>query len=328
MVRTVVLDDRVERSAAQRLRSTRDEMRIPLEPNEKLTRRTTVTLRPADGAWQHDVTTAPFVVPRDAILAFATGIDALDAATAMRAQVRVEHAGGSETIWQRALGPEDARWHDERVSLAAFAGRTVRLRFDCAPADPAQYGGPVVFAEPLVLTPHATPAPPLNVVLVSMDTLRARSVSAYGCPRPTSPTLDALAREGVRFENATSTATWTLPGHVSMLTGLWVRTHGAILASSTVPPDRPTLAEVLQEAGYATAAFTAGGWVTPRFLGSRGRRVRRASSDRRRPAASRMRASRTASPDSYPSRPAVLRLSSTAMSSIPTMRRRRTIGFF
>jgi arylsulfatase A-like enzyme len=64
--------------------------------------------------------------------------------------------------------------------------------------------------------PAASPRP--NIVLVSIDSLRADHLGSYGYARDTSPFLDRLAREGTRFENAISTTSWTLPAHAAMFT--------------------------------------------------------------------------------------------------------------
>ena len=72
---------------------------------------------------------------------------------------------------------------------------------------------------------EAEPARP-NVLLISIDTLRADHLSCYGYAQATSPHLDRLASEGVLFEDATSTTSWTLPAHISMLTGLPISAHG------------------------------------------------------------------------------------------------------
>jgi hypothetical protein len=77
------------------------------------------------------------------------------------------------------------------------------------------------------------PARPFNVVLVSMDALRSKSVARQHCM--TTPTIDALAADGILFENAFSTAAFTLPGHLSMLTGLWFRTHRIVMTSVLSP---------------------------------------------------------------------------------------------
>lgn len=100
----------------------------------------------------------------------------------------------------------------------------------------------------------ATPVRP-NVLLVSIDSLRADHVGAYGYSRDTSPAIDALARDGALFENAISSAPWTVPAHVTMLTGLSPEVRDVVTVGQKLSPDAVTLAEVLQEAGYATAAF-------------------------------------------------------------------------
>jgi arylsulfatase A-like enzyme len=95
---------------------------------------------------------------------------------------------------------------------------------------------------------------PDNVILISIDTLRADRVGCYGYERPTSPTLDALAAEGALFENAVAPSPWTLPSHMSLLTGLYPSRHGVKTSSLKLPSNTPTLATVLSEHGLATGA--------------------------------------------------------------------------
>lgn len=95
-----------------------------------------------------------------------------------------------------------------------------------------------------------------HIVFVVMDTVGANHLSLYGYSRNTSPHLASLARRGVRFEHARSTAPWTLPSHASMFTGRWP--HDLSVGYNR-PLDRaaPTLAEALQARGYATGGFIA-----------------------------------------------------------------------
>src|SRR5262245_12727804 len=65
-----------------------------------------------------------------------------------------------------------------------------------------------------------------NIVLISIDTLRADHLGCYGYPRRTSPAIDGLASEGVLFADATSSTSWTLPAHATMFTGLPSSVHG------------------------------------------------------------------------------------------------------
>ena len=115
-----------------------------------------------------------------------------------------------------------------------------------------------------------------NVLLISIDTLRADALSCYGCTDATSPNLDALAASGVRFEQATSTSSWTLPAHLSLLTGLTVSAHGICderLWDAVGQPGGPRelplrgeyLSETLLRAGYRTAGYYSWRYLTPEF---------------------------------------------------------------
>jgi arylsulfatase A-like enzyme len=103
--------------------------------------------------------------------------------------------------------------------------------------------------------PDAPPSAP-NVLLIVWDTVRAESMSLYGYERPTTPYLRDLAKEGVLFQNAIATCSWTLPTHASLFTG---RFHYETRTSEWRPLDAtyPTLAEVLTRQGYVTGGFVA-----------------------------------------------------------------------
>ena len=108
-----------------------------------------------------------------------------------------------------------------------------------------------------------------NLLLVSIDTLRADHLGAYGYDLPTSPTIDArLAGEGVTFTDVYSQSPKTTPSHMTLLTSLYPSVHGVELWQNGKPahvlnPAVHTLAEILKNAGYATAAFTGGAQVDP-----------------------------------------------------------------
>jgi arylsulfatase A-like enzyme len=109
--------------------------------------------------------------------------------------------------------------------------------------------------------PAARPGAP-DVVLVVLDTVRAGSVSSYGYARPTAPAVDALAREGALFLDATSPSTWSLPSHASLFTGRYPSSHGAHAEHRFLDDRFPTLAEVLEHHGYETFCFTANAWIS------------------------------------------------------------------
>ncbi len=95
-----------------------------------------------------------------------------------------------------------------------------------------------------------------NVVLVVLDTTRADRLSLYGNPRPTSPALDAFARDAAVYEQAISPAPWTVPAHASLFSGLAPATHGATNEQELLRPEIETLAELLSARGFATAAVS------------------------------------------------------------------------
>ncbi len=159
------------------------------------------------------------------------------------------------------------------IWLAARLGRAWSVR--------AALGGAVVAAMALIVGQASWPgsaagAPgitaaarfttrPTNVVLVSIDSLRADHLHSYGYHRETSPTLDRLAAEGARFATAYSVSSWTLPSHATMLTGLYPFSHGAIESTHRISPRAPTLAAELRRTGFATAGFVSYEFLRRRY---------------------------------------------------------------
>jgi arylsulfatase A-like enzyme len=101
--------------------------------------------------------------------------------------------------------------------------------------------------------------PDCNVILVSLDTLRADRLGSYGHDRETSPTIDALAAESIVFSNALAQYTVTKTSHRSLFT-----------SRRRYADEDATWAEILRERGYRTAAFTGGGFMNRRFGHARG----------------------------------------------------------
>ncbi len=104
---------------------------------------------------------------------------------------------------------------------------------------------------------RATPrAQSPNIVLITLDTVRADHLSSYGYARLTTPHLDSFAKRGVLFENAVAPSSWTLASHASIFTGLLPHQHGANQAAA-LHPGPLTTAMVLASRGYETAGFSA-----------------------------------------------------------------------
>jgi arylsulfatase A-like enzyme/Tfp pilus assembly protein PilF len=112
-----------------------------------------------------------------------------------------------------------------------------------------------------------TPAKPaLNVVLITIDTLRADHVGCYGYKQIKTPNIDGLAAEGSRFERAFAAVPVTLPSHSAILTGTYPMLSGMHdFSGNKLSPLQPTLASVLKQAGYQTGAVIAAAVLDSRF---------------------------------------------------------------
>jgi choline-sulfatase len=109
-----------------------------------------------------------------------------------------------------------------------------------------------------------------DILLVTIDTLRADHCSAYGYPVPTTPNLDALAAKGVLFRRAYAESSTTAPSHAVLMTSRHFRTLGVGKNGLAVPADATTIAEALQDDGYQTAAFVSSFPLLTRFGFSQG----------------------------------------------------------
>jgi arylsulfatase A-like enzyme len=152
-------------------------------------------------------------------------------------------------LWIARRGPR-AAWL-AGVLLLAGAMAAPRIYLNAVTPEPP----------PEVALPPAPEDAP-DVVLVVLDTVRAANVSTYGYARPTAPALDAIAREGALFLDATSPSTWSLPSHASLFTGRYPSSHGAHGEHRFLDARFPTLAEALERNGYETFCITANAWIS------------------------------------------------------------------
>ena len=109
-----------------------------------------------------------------------------------------------------------------------------------------------------------------DVLLITVDTLRADRLGAYGWRAARTPALDALARRGTRFSRAYATAPITLPSHATLLTGRYPPGHGARHNGLVANGDAPSIAEALSKAGFETGAFVSAFPLDRRFGLARG----------------------------------------------------------
>jgi len=117
----------------------------------------------------------------------------------------------------------------------------------------------------ILTTAHAQ-APVRNVLLITIDTIRADHVGAYGYSKAATPTLDRLAGEGIRFDDATSQAPLTGPAHAALLTGQYpARLSVRDNATTPLPQDARTLAELFKSRGYRTGGFVGAFILGPEY---------------------------------------------------------------
>jgi arylsulfatase A-like enzyme len=200
-------------------------------------------------------------LPPRALLTFGMGLafagDLEDAPGWFRLQVRA----GDQVLLEHSLNPRAARgWRDFSLPLERL-GREARVGFELRLTD--RDGADVAWPPGLVLgvsdpTVHDVDdyGKAKGILLVSIDTLRRDHVGAYGYGPPTTPRVDALARESVFCEDAVSSSSWTLPAHLSMLTSVDPGAHGGVDMSHGFNRRSPTLAALLHQAGFATHAVT------------------------------------------------------------------------
>ncbi len=197
--------------------------------------------------------------------------------------VRVEIAGqcvDSRTVELPAADAlttaRRARYLAYALDLTPFAGKRVQLAFTATGprGSVALLGAPVVLGTAASVPPNRSPRlpsnpiqrPSPNLVVVSLDTLRADHLGCYGAKQIATPRIDALAAAGTRFARVLSPASYTLPTHLSMLSGQDPLVHQTVMATQPMDPARTLMiAARLRAEGYRTAAFTAGGLVHPRY---------------------------------------------------------------
>jgi len=180
-----------------------------------------------------------------------------------------KHLLFSDPITPRSV-EADRKWFDERADLSSHTGEHVEIVFETSSlneaAEPSISYNYAIWSTPTLYSKASLPTKP-NVLLISLDALRADHLGCYGYHRQTSPNIDKLARNGVLFLNAFSQSSWTIPSHSSILTSKLPHKHGCTIDTSLGWEGHPlsfsnlTLAEILRENGYITAGFTGGGYM-------------------------------------------------------------------
>lgn len=205
--------------------------------------------------------------------------------------VRAGSVGGKREIrigFDELLETAGERWKDVVIDLREFGNRDIRLRVAVerdwrriVPSSPRTAASraftPLAWRwesrtkELFYITPPRIVHGPgeekdFNIILISLDTLRADHLGFYGYRRETAPNLALIAQEATVFTNFFSTATYTLPAHMSLFSSLYPSAHRIYRKDFGISHLKfRTLAELVKDAGYYTAAFTGGGFVSSTY---------------------------------------------------------------
>ena len=203
----------------------------------------------------------PVTIPPQAFLKFGLSASALvfavespELAQPVTASVFFADEAGREKLYQRRIDlknrPDDRTWFEEKVDLAALAGRTGTLQFETTSEIIDEAEITLVYWSTPRITEATASAKAPNLLFITIDCLRADHVGAYGYPHPTTPNLDALSAKGLRFANAYANAPMTLPSIPQIFT------------SQLFPSrDEPLLTAPFSNAGIPSAAFVNNAWI-------------------------------------------------------------------
>jgi arylsulfatase A-like enzyme len=201
-------------------------------------------------------------------------------------KIILEEEGNKHELFSKYLAASSIKkgkeFFEEKIDLSEYAGKktAISLITEAASADDDSphsfWFNPFVYKkrDPGVEDNADKP----NIILISIDTLRADHLSCYGYPRETTPATDALSQDSVLFTHTYSPSPSTLPSHMSMLTSLYPTNHGLVTMplggpqgdSLSLDPAIMTLSDFLREEGYVTSAFTGGAQISSQFGFSKG----------------------------------------------------------
>ncbi len=190
-------------------------------------------------------------------------------------RIRIRDGELEETLLDETLGT----WEDLnairriQVNLSAHTDRPVKLLFETVFHPGAERRVHAVWSRPRIVqvsrqsSGEAGAENPPNVILITVDTLRADHLGCYGNADVRTPNMDRLAREGVVFQQVVSQFNNTVPSHASLFTSQYGVTHGSMHNADPLGEEAVTLAEVLKEEGYRTAAMVGAWHLAPEHSG-------------------------------------------------------------
>jgi len=202
-------------------------------------------------------------------LALLTGDKKLFQSSADRALAEMEIISGkarhSQILLDTNLSKTASQWTEYRLRLQGPSRQLCKLRLSFA-IQSAQSQPRIRLAVADSRLISSTPSSRPNIIIISVDTMRADHMGIYGYSRNTTPNIDRFAKTALIFTNTVSASSFTVPSVASLFTSLYPSEHGAIGKDQmTLAPSNLTLAEILADNGYRTACFSASPFVSPEF---------------------------------------------------------------
>jgi len=165
--------------------------------------------------------------------------------------------------FEKDIDPRDPakhKWFDYTIDMKDYEGKGVKITFRTREKGDKTFDY-CAFANPEIFYKREDLEAVRNVILISIDTLRADHLGCYGYDRNTTPFMDKLSKESVIFKRCLVQAPWTLPSHMSIFTSMITSEHGVWDRNVILDRKNITLPMVLHREGYTTKAF-----VTHKFL--------------------------------------------------------------
>jgi arylsulfatase A-like enzyme len=161
------------------------------------------------------------------------------------------------------LEPEQqGGWRDRRLSLAQLEGATRFFLFEARQVGEGGRFSLPVWANPTIYAPAPRSPEDVNVILLSIDTLRADHLTSYGYHHDTAPFIhQRFAQGGTVFENCVAASTTTTPSHMTMFTSVQPAVHRLTTGMEVLPRSIVTMPELIRAQGFETGAITENAWV-------------------------------------------------------------------
>ncbi len=215
-----------------------------------------------------ETTVENVAVPAHARLEVAFGLSpaaGIPGAAPVTFEVAAQADGGAEeALWSTTVPGERAdapRWNEAVIPLPTLGGKRVRLIFRARAVGDGRAVVLPLWADPTIVAPAERPATRRNVILISIDTLRADRLAAYGAYRRAMPQIDAFARDAAVFTDAWSVWPETSGSHMSIFSSRFPSEHRVTSFITAPSAGIELLAERLRREGYLTRAYTEDGGV-------------------------------------------------------------------